>query len=273
MAESRISDINFYTIHGWMMNRLGLKGTALQVYAIIYSFSQDGESEFRGSLRYLCDFTGASKSTVMRALNDITDAGHVIKTENQVNGVKFCTYKATPVVSKLNQGGVKMTPGVVSELDQGGVKTTPNNKEDNKDTDNKDYINIVGYLNEKAGTNYRPENKKTQACIHARLEEGYKLEDFKTVIDKKCAEWMGGEMEKYLRPETLFGSKFENYLNAKIIKKGKGGRSEIVPDWMKKEQEDAEVEALKRMRAAMKKTAGNDPSVAARAEALREKLQ
>lgn len=81
------------------------------------------------------------------------------------------------------------------------------------------YISIVDYLNEKAGTNYKTTSKKTQSCIHARIAEGFKLDDFKTVIEKKCAEWMGTEWEKFIRPETLFGTKFESYLNAKVTKK------------------------------------------------------
>lgn len=72
---------------------------------------------------------------------------------------------------------------------------------------------IVGYLNEKAGTNYRSSTVPTQKHINARLTEGYTEEDFKAVIDCKITEWKGTEMEKYLRPETLFGSKFEGYLN------------------------------------------------------------
>jgi uncharacterized phage protein (TIGR02220 family) len=81
------------------------------------------------------------------------------------------------------------------------------------------YIYIVDYLNQKAGTNYKASTKKTKTCIHARLEEGFTQDDFCTVIDKKCAEWLGTEFEQYLRPETLFGTKFESYLNAKVTKK------------------------------------------------------
>jgi hypothetical protein len=52
------------------------------------------------------------------------------------------------------------------------------------------------------------------------LAEGFTIDDFKTVIDKKCAEWLGdSKMEPYLRPETLFGTKFESYLNAKVTSK------------------------------------------------------
>lgn len=77
---------------------------------------------------------------------------------------------------------------------------------------------ITLYLNQKAGTSYRASSKKTKSCIHARLSDGFTVDDFKTVIDKKCAEWIGTEFEKFLRPETLFGTKFESYLNARINK-------------------------------------------------------
>lgn len=85
--------------------------------------------------------------------------------------------------------------------------------------DKKSYIYIVDYLNQKAGTKYKASSKKTQTCIHARLAEGFTEDDFKVVIDKKCADWIGTDMEQYLRPETLFGTKFESYLNAKVTKK------------------------------------------------------
>jgi uncharacterized phage protein (TIGR02220 family)/predicted phage replisome organizer len=88
--------------------------------------------------------------------------------------------------------------------------------EEDKDIDKeKEYISIVSYLNEKAGTGFKATTAKTKSAIHARLAEGFTLEDFKIVIDKKCQEWIGTDMQKYLRPETLFGTKFEGYLNAK----------------------------------------------------------
>ena len=89
-----------------------------------------------------------------------------------------------------------------------------------KDKEKELYISIVDYLNQKAGTNFRASSKKTQTHIHARLAEGFTIDDFKNVIDKKCAEWLGdSKMEQYLRPETLFGTKFEGYLNAKVTNK------------------------------------------------------
>ena len=82
---------------------------------------------------------------------------------------------------------------------------------------NKDiYIAAVNYLNHKAGTNYKPTTKSTRRLIDARVAEGLTEADFKTVIDKKVAEWQGTDMAKYLRPETLFGAKFESYLNQSV---------------------------------------------------------
>lgn len=72
---------------------------------------------------------------------------------------------------------------------------------------------IVLYLNEKAGTKYRAKTEATRRHIVARLNDGFSVDDFKEVIDKKCAGWIGTDYQKYLRPETLFGSKFESYLN------------------------------------------------------------
>ena len=76
------------------------------------------------------------------------------------------------------------------------------------------YAPVIDYLNEKAGTKYRSTTPKTQSLIRARVSEGFTLDDFKVVIDKKCAEWLPDpKMSKYLRPETLFSPKFEGYLN------------------------------------------------------------
>lgn len=73
---------------------------------------------------------------------------------------------------------------------------------------------VIAYLNEKTGSKYRLTSSH-QSQINARLKEGYSEQDFFTVIDNKVREWKGTEREKYLRPETLFGTKFDSYLNVK----------------------------------------------------------
>lgn len=78
---------------------------------------------------------------------------------------------------------------------------------------------IIDYLNNKLGTKYNYNTKSTQRHINARLAEGRTLEEFKAVIDKKYDEWgCNDKMKNYLRPETLFGTKFESYLNQGAIK-------------------------------------------------------
>lgn len=89
---------------------------------------------------------------------------------------------------------------------------------DDSSSDTETYRIIVEYLNQRIGANYKHTTKKTREHIHARLEERFTIDDFKTVIDKKADEWIGTEYEQYLRPETLFGTKFESYLNATIRK-------------------------------------------------------
>jgi uncharacterized phage protein (TIGR02220 family) len=78
------------------------------------------------------------------------------------------------------------------------------------------YAEIVAYLNERTGSSFRPTTKATQTLIRARWREGFRIDDFKRVIDNKTEEWGNDpKMSQYLRPETLFGTKFESYLNAK----------------------------------------------------------
>ncbi|PFX65965.1 replication protein [Bacillus toyonensis] len=89
------------------------------------------------------------------------------------------------------------------------------------------YQEIVDYLNMKAKTNYKHTSKKTQDLIKARWKEGFGLTHFQQVIDIKASQWIDNtEMSGYLRPITLFGTKFESYLNEKSVqRKGvfKGG--------------------------------------------------
>ena len=81
--------------------------------------------------------------------------------------------------------------------------------------DNQAVETVISHLNELAGTRYRPTKADTIKVITARLKEGYTVDDLRLVVSYKCDEWMGTDMQKYLRPETLFRpSKFEGCLNA-----------------------------------------------------------
>lgn len=90
----RIRDENFYTVLGWMLNVLELKGTELVIFAIIYSFSQDGESEFTGSLSYMQTFANIkSQNTVMTNLKALQERNYILKREYMKNNVRRVAYR------------------------------------------------------------------------------------------------------------------------------------------------------------------------------------
>ncbi|WP_247952596.1 conserved phage C-terminal domain-containing protein [Streptococcus oralis] len=102
-------------------------------------------------------------------------------------------------------------------------------RKDLEKTKHKELWIPIAYLNQVANKRYKFVDK-TKRLLLARFKEGYTLEDFKQVIDIKTAEWKDSpEFSKYLRPETLFGSKFDGYLNQKP-KTIKGQSQDNFPD-------------------------------------------
>jgi uncharacterized phage protein (TIGR02220 family) len=100
----------------------------------------------------------------------------------------------------------------ITERDKSLTEITT--KTTTKITTKEHYVEIVNYLNSIAGTSYKSSSKRTRSLINARLNEGFTVKDFKTVIKNKSDDWLKDKkMNKYLRPETLFGTKFESYLN------------------------------------------------------------
>lgn len=218
MAESKVIRENYIVVQGFMVKDMMLKGNELLIYAIIYGFSQAENQVFSGSLQYLADWTNSTKQGVIKNLKSLTEKGYIVKQEKTINGVKFCEYYAT----KFNTLCNKVEHPVEQSLTVGGKQSLNNNIYNNQFNNNinNDIKYIIDYLNEKSKNAYRATSKNTIKHINARFAEGYTVEDFKTVIDKKCAEWIGTDFEKFLCPDTLFGIKFEKYLNAKINTKG-----------------------------------------------------
>jgi uncharacterized phage protein (TIGR02220 family) len=76
------------------------------------------------------------------------------------------------------------------------------------------YQEIISYLNNKTNKNFKHTSKETQKLIKARINQGFTIADFQAVIDRKSEKWLTDpKMVDYLRPQTLFGTKFESYLN------------------------------------------------------------
>ena len=77
--------------------------------------------------------------------------------------------------------------------------------------------NIVSYLNSKLGSSFKHQTPATQTAIRARLNDGFTGDDIKTVIDSRVSAWKDDpKMAQYLRPLTLFGTKFESYLQSAL---------------------------------------------------------
>lgn len=120
----KMKNENYIIVQGWQVNRLRLRGNELLLYALIYGFSQDGETEFSGSLAYMSDAIGVSKRNVSGILKRLEHKGLITKKSYKVNGVRICKYVAN-VHSMDESSGVWMKH-------QGGMdETSPNNIDNN----------------------------------------------------------------------------------------------------------------------------------------------
>ncbi len=238
MAKMEVMRENYIAVQGWMIKDLHLKGNELIIYACIYGFSQTENQVFGGSLQYLADWTNTTKRSVMNCLKSLTEKGLIVKDKRIIDGVKTCEYHAkkfTEVVKNFPYPMEKSSMGVVKNFHHpmekssmgGGENFSPNNIDYYNIYILNNIKNIVDYLNKKLGSKYSYKSKKTQDCIKARFNEidGLTVEDFYTVIDKQYQKWSGTEMAQYLRPETLFGNKFESYLNAPMNRKKSQSKS------------------------------------------------
>lgn len=112
---------NFITVQGWMAQNLNLKGNNLLTFALIFGFCQDKESQFKGSLKYICEWLQCSRGTAMNALSFLVENDMIVKKVISKNLVTFNEYTISErVVQILNGGGTNIERG-------GGTKIEPNN--------------------------------------------------------------------------------------------------------------------------------------------------
>lgn len=234
MSICRIEKNNNYTV----MSNVHLKDKNLSLKAVgllskVLSLPSDWDYTVKG----LCSICKEEERAIKSALKELKEYRYLI-----VNKIKpyqnnnFFSYEyifyEIPFDDIVNQDVTTqdVTTQDVNVQSVGvhnvgvhnvGVQSVPTNKYTkplntnilNTNKYNGAFTEIINHLNAVLGTNYKPTTKKTKDLIQARLKENFTVDDFKTVIDKKHKQWRGTEMEKYLRPETLFGTKFEGYLN------------------------------------------------------------
>lgn len=180
------TDVAGYTINQLVVNsdkRLNL--TTQKVRTILKKFEKEGY------IKFLTSGSKGKESTLELTIKQ-----------------QLFNNNATNKTEQLQQVEVLGNNNLTTKQQQSNNTTKKKEKDDNNI-----YSLVIDYLNRKASTNYRSTTKNTQSFINARVREGYTVEDFKKVIDSKSKEWLNTDFEKYLRPATLFGTKFENYLN------------------------------------------------------------
>lgn len=229
---SMIASDNYIVVNKQIARAFGLEEALMlgELASELEYWQKRGELKdgyFYSTIENVKDSTTLSDKRQRSALNALKDAGIVDVKLAGLPAKRYIKINEEQLASVLlNNSSENGKASSAETAKQEAAKQPTNNNKDNnnKNNNNKEiYIAVVYYLNNKAGTQYRVGSKTTQQHINARLAEGFTVDDFKSVIDKKCAEWIGTDFEKYLRPSTLFGSKFENYLNAKQQTKGING--------------------------------------------------
>lgn len=201
-------------------------------YKVGFRTEKPSKKQIWGVLEWLRNPIDDSKPRFPHEGNTkVTTAEPMIVTTKVTHGiiitvVNYDLYQTPSNYEGNNEGNNEGTTKEQRRERQGNNinKNDKNDKNDKKyididivESDHIPYKEIVDYLNQRCGTSYRHTTRKTRDLIRARWKEGFKLDDFYMVIDKKAAEWLNDpKMSKYLRPETLFGPKFEGYLNQPV---------------------------------------------------------
>lgn len=167
----------------------------------------------RISYSQLKDLTGLSTNGLKKAIAVLVQDDFIIQ-EKTKYGYRY------DILFEHIEKLVSLSDTAVSKSDTSAISINDTTKETitkktNLKENNIPFSKIIDYLNEKTDSHYKHTTNGTQKHIRARWAEGFKLIDFMTVIQNKVDSWGGTEWEKYLRPSTLFGPKFESYLNEK----------------------------------------------------------
>ena len=194
-----------YYIHiqWWMAQRLKLSGNELLTYAIVYGFSQDGESAFLGSSKYVSYALRVSRPTAIKALDSLTSKGLIIKTQEKINDVVFNRYKANlQVINDFDRPYKESLQGGSKESLQGGYKETLhsnkykelNNKELNKESKKEESNNTQNQQVENEELNHLKKEIEQLKAENEKLKTKKEKSKKQTKsYDEQIAEYTGNE--------------------------------------------------------------------------------
>lgn len=178
-----------------------LTGNDFKIFAYLNFYGGQNGYAFTG-LERMSNELNVSINTIRKSIKNLEKVGYLkVTKQRQKNGHElnhYYIYDPFYYVDQEKKTEKKLPP------------------KDDSTTNKKDiYTDIISYLNEKANKSFKTNSKETIRQINGRLNEGYKLEDFKKVIDNKTSDWLNNDkMNEYLRPKTLFRpTNFENYIN------------------------------------------------------------
>ena len=250
---SLIASNNYIVVNKQLARAFGIEEALIlgELASEMEYWQQRGELKdgyFYSTIENVKDSTTLSDKRQRSALNTLKDAGIV---DIKLAGLPAKRYirineKQLAQILLNNSCENSITSfAETAELETPKQPANNNKPNTNKNSNKEIYISIIDYLNSIAGTHYRANSKATQQHINARLAEGFTVEDCKRVVDNMWTAWKATEFEQYMRPSTLFGSKFENYLNWKP----KGRRTEKKPNWMQPSMElgTAEMNAIQQI--------------------------
>lgn len=158
---------DYIVVQGWMINELNLNGNELLSFALIYGFCKDGQSEFTGSLNYLCDWLNCSRNTAIKSLNDLMDKNLIKKKQVEHNKVIFNKYSVSEwVVQKMDGGSSKTALGGSAISGRGGSSVSaPNNTIlNNTNIDNTKDNNINTCFSFESFWNLYPNKNNKKGC-------------------------------------------------------------------------------------------------------------
>lgn len=205
------------------------KGLSLQAKGLL-SVMLSLPDDWKYSIRGLASISKEGEKAIKSTLDELKEHGYLVVTKHAPEaGNRYISYEydvfERPISTKPQVGQAYPSVGLVGEgvLD-GDLLNTQEQKTNNKkdsmsgkksDAFERDLKAIIDYFNERCGTRYTYRNQSVNKMIHARLSEGFTVDDFRTVIDTKASKWGNDpKMRDYLRPTTLFSpTHFEAYLN------------------------------------------------------------
>lgn len=187
---------NFIVIQGWMCNELELKGNDLLVFALIYGFSQDEESRFSGSRKYIAETFNISLPTVDKTLKNLIEKGLIEQHKTEINGIVFNEYNSLQGVKKLYGGSKETLPNKANK------QTNRQERDNSKELSSKEKID--SFLG--SGKKKEPRQSLYSKCI-AQIDS----RDYDNDLHNALVDYL--QVRLQMKDRQLYANSWKGLLN------------------------------------------------------------